>query len=456
MREKLAFIMLAALLSFATCTRLCMVSGVGSVIRVPADYPTIQEAINAAPSESVILVNSGVYQENLVINKTLSLIGEDKMTTVIDGGGEGTVIEIRADGVTLEGFTIQNSAILTGAGGVFLTNAGQCTIHDNIIVHNVPTGISLWNSNDNIISENFVAFSGINLPGYIAGDNIALGESDNNSVVRNILSDAVVSGLEIGNSNGTLVQSNIIENNSFSGLALWHSNSSTVHHNIFINNPIHLEVSNDSYNNLWNNGSEGNYWDDYVGLDDGNDGRIAGDGIGDTDLPHGGFNELGRFLGVDNYPFVRPPKPIPIIWESNIYPVSLEGNSTISMFRFVQTEKKIAFNVSGPAATAGYCNITIPKSLLRDSPWRIVLNGTDITAESFIAENETHSSIYFTYNHSISNVQIMGTWVVPEFSPQAMLTTMLIFAASMILLKARRWKKITSAQAFNDIQHKGQ
>ncbi|MCJ7468889.1 hypothetical protein MUO74_00095, partial [Candidatus Bathyarchaeota archaeon] len=114
------------------------------------------------------------------------------------------------------------------------------------------------------------------------------------------------------------------------------------------------------------------------------------------------------------------------------------------------------FNVTGPTATTGYCNITIPKSLLKDSPWKIVFNGTDITAESFIAENETHSSIYFTYNHSISNVQIMGTWVVPEFSPQAMLTTMLIFAASMILLKARRGKKTTSAQAFNDAQHKGQ
>lgn len=445
MRGKLAFIMLAALLSFATCTRLCMVSGVGSVIRVPADYSTIQEAINAALPGSTVVVSPGVYRENLVVDKTLNLTGEDKMTTIIDGGGKGTVVEIRANRVDFQSFTVQNSALSFGDGGVFLNNSNQCSISRNIMIHNVPSGLQLWSSHENIIEGNIVAFSGIILPGWIAGWNIGLSESDNNSIVDNIISDSIVDGLDLWKSNNTTIQFNTIANN-LQGLSSWHSYNNKIDHNAFINNGGHLMVSEEQRDNTWDNSSEGSYWDDYVGLDDGTGNRTAGDGVGDTDLPH---------LGVDNYPLVRPPLPIPIAFEEAFYPVAVEGNSTVSAFRFVQAEKKIAFNVTGPTATTGYCNITIPKSLLRDSPWKIVLNGTDITAKSFIAENETHSSIYFTYNHSISNVQIMGTWVVPEFSPQTMLTTMLILAASMILLKARK-KKITSAQAFNDVQHKGQ
>lgn len=456
MERKLAILILAVLLFVSVCARFPPISGIGSVIRVPEDYPTIQEAIDATSPESAIFVSSGVYFERLVINKTLSLVGEDKKTTVIDGEGEGTVVEIRADRVVLDGFTVQNSALLFGAGGVFLNNSRQCTISGNIIIHNVPTGVALWSSHDNIIAGNVVAFSGIILPGLIAGANIAIGESSSNNIILgNTLADATVVGIDISNSNNTVIKFNTFENNP-QGLAIWRSNNSIIHHNTLMKIEGHVLVSDDSCDNLWDDGGEGNYWDDYVGLDDGTDSRIAGDGVGDTNLPHAGEDQFGNFLGVDNYPLVRPPMPVSVFVENAAYPVAVEGNSTVSTFRFVQAEKKITFNVTGPTATTGYCNITIPKSLLRDSPWRIVLNGTDITAKSFSAENETHSSIYFTYNHSISNVQIMGTWVVPELSPQTMLTTMLIFAASMILLKARRWKKAASAQAFNDVQHKGQ
>mgnify|MGYP003887738503 CR=1 FL=1 len=46
-------------------------------IVVPDDYPSIQSAINAADSGDEIYVKSGIYYENLIINKSISLIGED-------------------------------------------------------------------------------------------------------------------------------------------------------------------------------------------------------------------------------------------------------------------------------------------------------------------------------------------------------------------------------------------
>ena len=78
------------------------------VIRVPDDYPTIQAAIDAASSGYKINVSSGTYFEHLIIDKPLKLIGEDKSTTIIDGGGSGNCVHVTADTVEISGFTIQN------------------------------------------------------------------------------------------------------------------------------------------------------------------------------------------------------------------------------------------------------------------------------------------------------------------------------------------------------------
>jgi len=416
-----------AILFLSVQARFPVASSTDEVIRVPADYLTIQDAINAAAPGSVIMVSSGVYNENLVINKTLSLLGEDKTSTIIDGDGKWTVVEVKADRVALNGFTIRNSSRSQGGGGIFFDHSSQCDVSGNIITYNAPAGVTLWNnSDDNLIEGNTVSLSGIILPGWIEGYSIAIVDSNNNTLIDNTLSDSIACGIDLENANNTVVEFNTVENNVV-GLRLAYSDGSIIHHNAFMNSQgSHLSIM-DSYNTVWDNGTEGNYWDDYTGIDDGNESRIAGDGVGDTFLPH---------LGVDNCPLVRPSKPIPIAWDNNVYPISVESNSTISTFRFLQPQKKIMFNVTGPASTSGYCNLTIPRSLLRDSPWKILRNGTDITSQSTITENETHSFLYITYDHSsITNIQIVGTWVVPEFSPKMITILMLPCSTLTIILR---------------------
>jgi len=68
----------------------------------------IQAAVDAASAVDTIEVRSGTYYENVNVDKSLTLIGEDKDTTIINGDGSGDVVKVTADGCTISGFTIQS------------------------------------------------------------------------------------------------------------------------------------------------------------------------------------------------------------------------------------------------------------------------------------------------------------------------------------------------------------
>jgi parallel beta-helix repeat protein len=85
----------------ASTTKFVGGSGLGN-------FSTIQEAINAANPGDTIRVYDGTYYENLILNKSVSIIGNGSGNTIIDGGGSGDVINITAGHVTVDGFTFKN------------------------------------------------------------------------------------------------------------------------------------------------------------------------------------------------------------------------------------------------------------------------------------------------------------------------------------------------------------
>jgi nitrous oxidase accessory protein NosD len=121
-------------------------------------YSTITDAINNAVNGDTLLVGAGLYNESLIINKSITLVGDGKETTIISGNLTGDVIHISISHVTITGFTIQNAGIEYYSKG---TDAGidirsdYNTISDNNIISNGNYGLYFHTaSNNNTITYN--------------------------------------------------------------------------------------------------------------------------------------------------------------------------------------------------------------------------------------------------------------------------------------------------------------
>jgi hypothetical protein len=125
------------------------------------------------------------------------------------------------------------------------------------------------------------------------------------------------------------------------------------------------------------------------------------------------------------------------VWDSVNYPVVISSNSTAANFIFNQSLMQTSFEVSGETGTTGYCNVTIPKTLLKGEPWTVKINGVDWSFTP--SGNATHSFAYFTYTHtSTLQVAIQGTWVIPEFPSSLVLILFMIATLLTVIVYKRK------------------
>lgn len=112
---------LSVVVLLMTCGSFWMLvsSAESTVISVPGDYPTIQAAVNAASPGDKIEVETGVWKENIKLNKTVTLVAKEKFSTIIHAENPGrSVVTITANNVQVIGFTI---AILAGSIAVLIS-----------------------------------------------------------------------------------------------------------------------------------------------------------------------------------------------------------------------------------------------------------------------------------------------------------------------------------------------
>ena len=137
----------------------------------PGNYTYIQDAVENASDGDTVFVYKGVYHENIIVDKSVKLMGEDKYSTIIDADKQGDGVKIIANNVTFCNFTVRNTGI--GNSKEYLWNAAiRIHFSDRNVIENViceDTNYGIWTeySDDNIIRNNvFYAFyDGISLTG---------------------------------------------------------------------------------------------------------------------------------------------------------------------------------------------------------------------------------------------------------------------------------------------------
>ena len=184
---------------------------------------SIQCAVDAASSGDTINVAAGTYNENVDIDKSLTLEAGSK--PIIDGGATGNCITISADGVTVDGFELTN-----GYNGI-IGETDDSVIKNNVIHDNLNyggsngLGILLWGDNDgNQILDNEI-YNNDRQGIFIGYDDF---DGDPNTTPK-ISSGNTLSGNEVYN-NGLYTQANGPDASAY-GIQLWNADGNTIQNN---------------------------------------------------------------------------------------------------------------------------------------------------------------------------------------------------------------------------------
>lgn len=190
-----------------------------------------------------------------------------------------------------------------------------------------------------------------------------------------------------GNNIAKAYANNIIENNY--GIYCYTSKNNKFYHNNLINN--YVQMYSYASINILDDGLEGNYWSNNVGLDSEPDGICDSPYIIDAN-------------NWDNYPLMGKFSKFSI---TSNYVVQAICNSTITNFKFNGTA--LRFYVSGDSGTKGFCRINIPTSLM-SGPYKVFINDYEVAFQLLPCSNSTHNYLYFAYVHSSKEVIIIPEW----------------------------------------------
>jgi len=241
MHQRFVYLLiLAAVLSFLSTLRSDF-TAVATTVTVPIDFPTIQAAIDNADAGDTILVDEGIYPENVVVNKSVSILGENKDTTIIEGGDSSVVVRIVADNVSFSGFTVQNSGAEAYGSGV-LIQSNFNNVSGNIITDNGLTGICLNNSFGSLVLENTIMDNG--------GDGVFLVDSSKNVLFNNLVTRNN-GGIRLYSSSENNISGNFVTNDLLGGIYLFYSSNNSLSGNVVdFNKEYGLNVDFSSNDNL--------------------------------------------------------------------------------------------------------------------------------------------------------------------------------------------------------------
>jgi parallel beta-helix repeat protein len=247
---------------------------------------------------------------------------------------------------------------------------------------------------------------------------------------HNVIADNYVSGNTQGfsllNATGNMITGNHIENNTM-GIALGNSTENKIYHNNFLNN-TQTVTTEKSYPNFLDNGVEGNYWSDYIGTDNNQD------GIGDTPYIIDENNTDHYPLMGTFYSFYTHQSELETISNSTIGDVALLF--VITLFPGPLWYIHLS-GVAGQEGTTGFCRITFPNILMNSSSyptWEGNPPNSSQISSRILMSNGTHTTLYFKYIHPVIDSRID---VLPEF-PSFLILPLFFIATLLTMIVYRK------------------
>jgi len=239
---------------------------------------------NIANNQDYGIILRDNSKNNLISKNNMSYNGLSGFTALYllnsnnNSISENNIFNNTQDGIRLEtsvNNTIsKNNIINNNQNGIrLIVNSNNNSIIKNNASYNGYNGLVLSESSNNSVSENNFSYNdyGINLY-YI---------SQNNTIINNILQNNT-RGIDIGDPTTNINNYNIVKENIF--IENWEygitvrSHNNKINNNSFYDNGLTSQALDNGTNNIWDNGSIGNYWHDYSGSD------LNDDGIGDIPI----------------------------------------------------------------------------------------------------------------------------------------------------------------------------
>ena len=410
MKHKMIILLLFGLLFLAMFRFTNSALASTTIIVDPGEF--IQDAINIAQAGDTILIKKGTYYEYpIFVNKSVTILGESKEETIIDGEGNAAntvILNVLANDVKIRNLTVQNTA-----GGIFPP------VHIGIQI----TAVQEVEISDCIIKN--------------CEKNLRLGGSQNAKILRNNITQALSPGygihLDEGSENN-LIMDNYIANNPIGIQVETTAINNKIYHNNFVDNGI------DRFggaSNSWDNGypSGGNYWSKHTSQDLKSGlyrNETGSDGIADS------------VYDFDDYPLMGP---IHTFWAGNWggdFYVSISTNSTeISNFQFSNATYTLQFDAVGSASQHGFSRVIIPTTLLwigEGEQWVVKTNGTTVSPN--VREDPWFTYVYINYSHSTITIETIGTHAIPEITMPILITIVLVTISTQLILKKKSKRKI--------------
>lgn len=186
----------------------------------------LQDMIDATADGAELTPPAGVYSERITINRNIVLDGHKGV--VIDGGGEGTVVIIEANGATLKNLTIRNSGRLFTEINAGIHLQGNYNVLRDLRIESTLFGINMKQANNNVVRR--VTIDPANTPLQMRGDSLRVWYSNDNLFEDNTIMNA--RDFVIWYSNHNIIRNNNIRDGRY-GIHFMYAHENTV-----INNEI--------------------------------------------------------------------------------------------------------------------------------------------------------------------------------------------------------------------------